>query len=69
MTDRIKTNQIRKFINMPGCSYSDKLFLVMTLETEIEKCTPDFYSILIDNIVDKNWTGLELLGVSKVICD
>ena len=69
MTDRIKTNQIRKFINMPGCSYSDKLFLVMTLETEIEKCTPEFYSILIDNIVDKNRTGLELLGVSKVICD
>ena len=69
MTDRIKTNQIRKFINMPGCLYSDKLFLVIPFETEIEKCTPDFYSILIDSVVDKNWMGLELLGVSKMICD
>ena len=69
MTDKIKTNQIRKFINMPGCSYSDKLFLVISLETETTKYTPDLYSILIDCVVDKNWMRSELLGVSKVICD
>jgi len=69
VTDKIKTNQIRKFINMPGCSYSNKLFLVIPFETEIAKCTPDLYSILIDCVVDKNWMRSELLGVSKVICD
>lgn len=69
MTDKIKTNQIRKFIKMPGCSYSDKLFLVMPFETEIKRCTPYRYSILIDGVVDKNWMGLELLGVSKMTCD
>ncbi len=69
MTDKIKTNQIRKFINMPGCSYSDKLFLVIPFETKIAKYTPDLYSILVDGVVDKKWMGLELLGISKVICD
>ena len=54
---------------MPGCSYSDKLFLVISLETETTKYTPDLYSILIDCVVDKNWMRSELLGVSKVICD